>query len=105
MLKEQSGDWLIIFGTAKETDTGTVQHFICSSDARRDTVPMMTALRGYDGLKFHTACKMGIWEFGEIYPDWAKQGKNASRIPVTSVLAESRFLLQNRAARKHLYLW
>ena len=83
------------FGAAKESHSSTVQPFICSSDAQRVTTPMMAAPRGYDELKFHTACETVIREVGEIYPDWAKQGKIACTLPVSGVAAELGLSLQN----------
>lgn len=73
-----------------------MQPLISSDDVQRDAVPMMTALRGYGGLKFHTACEILIREFGDIFPDWAKLAKIAITIPVSSVPAERGFSLQNR---------
>ncbi|KAI4800054.1 hypothetical protein KUCAC02_016591, partial [Chaenocephalus aceratus] len=62
--------------------------------ARRDAV--MTALHGYGGLTFATACKVLICEFSELYPDWATLAKIACVLPVSSVPAERGFSLLNR---------
>ncbi|KAM3843042.1 uncharacterized protein ACN63O_021716 [Diretmus argenteus] len=56
----------------------------------------MTALRGYGGLHFSSACEVLIRDFDEIYPEWAKLAKIASVIPVSSVPGERGFSLQNR---------
>ncbi|KAM3874429.1 trace amine-associated receptor 8a-like [Diretmus argenteus] len=37
-------------------------------EAQRDALPMMTALRGYGGLHFSSACEVLIGDFDEIYP-------------------------------------
>ncbi|KAJ4929686.1 hypothetical protein JOQ06_018708 [Pogonophryne albipinna] len=64
--------------------------------ARRDAVAVMTALHGYGGLTFATACKVLICEFSELYPDWAALAKIACVLPVSSVPAERGFSLLNR---------
>ena len=89
------------FGEEKRAGGQTFAPVICASDARRDAIPMMTALRGYTGvgprgLTFKQGCKRLIDELGEIYPDWAKLAKIACTIPVSSVPAERGFSLQNR---------
>ena len=46
----------------------------------------MTALRGYGGLHFSTACDVLIYDMNDFYPEWAKRVKIACVIPVSSVL-------------------
>jgi len=62
---------------------------------QRDAIAVRTALRGYRGLNFSTACEVLIRDFSDIYAEWAKLAKIASVIPVSSVLAERGFSLQN----------
>lgn len=65
----------------------------------------MTALCGYGGLTFLTACEVLIRDLSEIFPEWAKLAKIACVIPVSSVPAGRAFSLQNHietAQRSHL---
>ena len=60
----------------------------------------MTALRGYGGLTFATACKVLIYEFSELYPDWATPRRAAcvkltGALPVPGVPAEGRRGIKN----------
>ncbi|XP_063050080.1 uncharacterized protein C17orf113-like [Engraulis encrasicolus] len=84
------------YGTLKETETGAVEPLISPEIALRDVVPLMTAVRGYGGLNFLTACETVVRELGDMFPDWAKLAKIACTIPVSSVPAERGFSLQNR---------
>ncbi|KAL2101958.1 hypothetical protein ACEWY4_003719 [Coilia grayii] len=84
------------YRTPKETDGSTVEPLISRENAQRDVVPLLTALRGYGGLNFVTACETVIRELGDIFPDWAKLAKIACTILVSSVAAERGFSLQNR---------
>lgn len=84
------------YGTPKETETGAVEPLISPEIALRDVVPLMTAVRGYGGLNFLTACETVVRELGDMFPDWAKLAKIACTIPVSSVPAERGFSLQNR---------
>ncbi|KAM4590951.1 zinc finger protein 862-like [Odontesthes bonariensis] len=84
------------YETPKETETGAVEPLISPENAQRDVVPLMTALRGYGGLNFLTACETVVRELGDIFPEWAKLAKIACTIPVSSVPAERGFSLQNR---------
>ena len=53
---------------------------------QRDALAVMTALRGYGGFYFSTACEVLICVMNNIYPEWAKLAKIPSVIPVSSVL-------------------
>ena len=57
---------------------------IDATRVQRDAIAVMTALRGYGGLNFSTACKV-LRDFGDIYPEWAKLVKIASVVPVSSM--------------------
>ncbi|KAL2085050.1 hypothetical protein ACEWY4_020568 [Coilia grayii] len=70
------------YGTPKETDGSTVEPLISCENAQQDVVPLLTALRGYGGLNFLTACETVIRELGDIFPDWAKLAKIACTIQV-----------------------
>ncbi|KAM3843277.1 uncharacterized protein ACN63O_021374 [Diretmus argenteus] len=69
------------FGHSEDEATAPL---IQAMEAQRDALPMMTALRGYGGLHFSSACRVLIRDFDEIYPEWAKLAKIASVIPVSS---------------------
>ena len=84
------------YGKGTQAEGQTITPFIRASEARRDAVPMMTALGAYGGLRFETACQTLIRDLGDMYPDWAKLAKIACTIPVSSVPAERGFSLQNR---------
>uniref|UniRef100_A0A8C4YYV9 HAT C-terminal dimerisation domain-containing protein n=1 Tax=Gadus morhua TaxID=8049 RepID=A0A8C4YYV9_GADMO len=77
-------------------DSATATTFIDAASAKRDAIPMMTALRSYGGLHFSSACEMLIRDYAEIFPEWVKLAKVACVIPVSSVPAERGFSLQNR---------
>ncbi|CAL8240018.1 unnamed protein product [Gadus morhua 'NCC'] len=81
---------------ASEDDSATATTFIDAASAKRDAIPMMTALRSYGGLHFSSACEMLIRDYAEIFPEWVKLAKVACVIPVSSVPAERGFSLQNR---------
>ena len=81
---------------ASEDDSTTATTFIDAASAKRDAIPMMTALRSYGGLHFSSACEMLIRDYAEIFPEWVKLAKVACVIPVSSVPAERGFSLQNR---------
>ncbi|KAM4551083.1 uncharacterized protein C17orf113-like [Odontesthes bonariensis] len=85
------------FTTVESADTTPLINTIA---LRRDALAVMTALRGYGGLQFATACEVLIRDFIEIYPEWAKLAKIACVIPVSSVPAERGFSLQNRIKTK-----
>ena len=55
---------------------------------QRDVVAVMMALHSYGDLTFATACKVLIYEFSELYPDWATLAKIACVLPMSSMLAE-----------------
>ena len=57
---------------------------------------MMTALRGYGGLTFSTACEVLLGITVKIYPEWVILAKVACIKPVSSVPAERGFSLQIR---------
>ena len=84
-------------GIASEDDSAQASApLIDATSAHRDAIPVMTALRGYGGLHFLTACEVLVRDLGNIYPEWATLAKIACVIPVSSVPAERGFSLQNR---------
>ena len=55
--------------TSKDESAAATAPLIDATSVQRDAIAVMTALRGYGGSNFSTACKV-LRDFSEIYPEW-----------------------------------
>ncbi len=84
-------------GQAQETTNGTILPALLNmADLRREFQAVKLTLRGHGLTTFEDVCHLLITQYNHIYPEFSKLAAYALTIPVSSVVCERGFSIQNR---------